>query len=387
MKNETIAPRQTHFNPFTFSGSVLIGAVSGGAAGLMAGLLARLAMRVVAVLGGMTPGFSIEGTLVILFICSVLGIGPGILYAISLPVWRAKPGRKGLVIGLILALILSVGFFSVEAEGELALIPIWMVAAMFGATAMVYGLVLGAVAGRLVVKTEAVPDETDRFLRTAGLLTLIGGLVSGSIELFQAVAFPIVRVVGIDTKFFLEGLAGVGMTLGIVTGLAGLLRSGAAGGSTAAKALIGTAFAGFTLLGLGSVFGGAGMMRMHGLVQVFGQLEFNPDLLILLVVLLTGVALLLAVGVAMLRARQWTGWRRFTPLAVGLVPALSIPLLHPSLLPALLDISLNGRNQLGHWVGAAFGLAWVALGMALRAEARQADLVSPASAGAWPAEG
>ncbi len=57
MNIETTAPWKNIFDPAGFFGSVVIGAVSGGAAGVVAGVLARIAMRVVAVLGGMTPSF------------------------------------------------------------------------------------------------------------------------------------------------------------------------------------------------------------------------------------------------------------------------------------------------------------------------------------------
>lgn len=383
MNIETTAPWKNIFDPAGFFGSVVIGAVSGGAAGVVAGVLARIAMRVVAVLGGMTPSFSIEGTLGILVIGALIGAGPGLLYAISLPVWKATPIRKGLVIGLSLALLIVVVLFSVDAEGELALAPIWAVAAMFGGIALVYGLVLGTVAGRLVPVSEVAPPDSARFLLTAGTLTLIGGLLSGSIELFQAAWFPAQRTVGTDVARALEALAGFGTILAIITGLAGLLRSGAAGSNRVVNTGLGIALAFFTILGLGSVFDGAGMFELHGLVRAIGMLEYNPDLLVLLIFLGAGILFLLAAGVAVLRARRWSGWRRFTPLAVGLLPVLSIPILLPSLLPELLNITVFGRQQLGHWVGALFGLAWLALGIAMRVEAA-AGQSSPIDSGADP---
>ena len=80
---------------------------------------------------------------------------------------------------------------------------------------------------------------------------------------------------------------------------------------------------------------------------------------------------ILAAGIGALRTRRWAGWHVYTPLAVGLIPLLSILLLHPAFLPALADISVFGRNQLGHWVGAVYLLAWLLFGLALRAESER----------------
>lgn len=356
-------------NPSLFSGSLLVGAVSGGVAGLVAGVLARIAMRIVAVVGGMTPGFSIGGTLGILVIVALFGMAPGLLYAVTLPIWQATPVRKGRVMGVILAVLIVVAFLSIDAEGELALIPVWITALMFGAIALVFGFVFGAVAGRLTPGAAAAAPDSTRFVRAAGLLAVVGGLVSGGIELFLAAAFPAAQVVGVGTTLFLEGLGGAMMALAIVAGLAGLLRSGAAGENRWVVGGLAAAFGGMLVLGLGSVFGGSGMIEIHGLVRVMSRLAFEPDLLILLVLLAALVLIVLAAGIAVLRAGAWTGWRRYTPLGVGLVPVLSVIALHPALLPALLDVSVFGRDQLGHWIGAVYGLTWLALGIAMRIEA------------------
>ena len=368
--NITVSERSI-LDPSRFFGSLLIGVISGGLAGLVGGVLARVAMRVVAVGGGMTPSFSIGGTMGILFISAILGAGPGLLYAVTLPIWQAPPRQKGLVIGAALALLLSAGLLTIDAEGELALIPVWITTIMFAGITLVYGFLMGVIAERLSPEMSAQSFDTAGFLRTSAILTLIAGLVTGSIELLMAAAFPVSSLVGWRTAEFLEGASGIAMSLAMIAGLAGLLRSGAAGDSRPIQLGLGIVLSFITILGLGSLFYGSSMIEVHGLVKVISLLEFNPDLLILLVLLGAGVIFLSVAGIAVVRAGIWSGWHRYIPLAVGLVPILSIPLLHPALLPELLDVSVFGRAQLGHWVGAGYGLTWLALGLAMRAEANQ----------------
>jgi len=371
MSNETVVRLQSYFDPSKFLGSMLIGAVSGGFAGLVAGALARGAMRGVAVLGGQTPGFSIGGTLFIILFGALLGTAPGLLYAFTLPVWPAPAGRKGLVIGVGLALLIAVPLLLIELEGELALAPRWATALLFAPIGLVYGLLLGRVAGRLAPGAEAVVMPAGDFLQPAGLLVLIGGLVSGLVELFLAAAFPAASLTGVAAARFLGGLSGAAILLAMVAGLAGLLRSGAIGKNRFVTAGLAITLVFVSVLGIGSAFNGFGMIELHGLVRVVDRLAYDSNLLLLLVLLGAGLVFLLAGGIAVARARVWTGWRRYSPLAVSLVPMLSILFLHPALIPALLGISVFGRNQLGHWIGAVFGFTWLALGLAMRVEAKR----------------
>ncbi len=66
---------------------------------------------------------------------------------------------------------------------------------------------------------------------------------------------------------------------------------------------------------------------------------------------------LIAVGVAVLKASLWSGWRRFTPLACGLfIPLVLVPSF------ALPGFAMN--YAIGIW-----GICWLLLGLALRTEA------------------
>ena len=90
------------------------------------------------------------------------------------------------------------------------------------------------------------------------------------------------------------------------------------------------------------------MIELHGLVRVMTRLEFDENLVVLLAFFSVGLSGLVLAGIAALRAQRWQGWRRYSPLLVGVYPFLSLLFLHPALFPALLEIPLQGRNQLAH---------------------------------------
>jgi hypothetical protein len=87
--------------------------------------------------------------------------------------------------------------------------------------------------------------------------------------------------------------------------------------------------------------------------------------LILLLGLLIGDLGLILAGIAALRNRHWDGWRAYSLLAVGLFPFVSILILHPSLLPAWINIPKSSQAELGFWLGGLFSLCWLAVGLAL----------------------
>lgn len=128
----------------------------------------------------------------------------------------------------------------------------------------------------------------------------------------------------------------------LMAGVAGLARSGAAGHGWLAVG--GSAL---TLLGLAvlTVAEATWLARLGAAEALYG---------IATLALLLG---LLLAGAAVVRARRWTGWHRFTPLACGLF----IPIvLFPSF--ALPGYAMN--YAIGLW-----GVCWLLLGLALRAEA------------------
>jgi hypothetical protein len=122
------------------------GLLSGALAGFVGGIGARLAMRIVALAIHHFPTFTPVGTLLIILMGTVLGIVPGIVYAIAC--WRL-PGhaiRKGVTYGIILlGLIGGYPLFIRASFPEDDSTRPWLVPLLFGALFLIYGLVLGMV--------------------------------------------------------------------------------------------------------------------------------------------------------------------------------------------------------------------------------------------------
>lgn len=132
-------------------------------AGLLAGVLiggagARLAMRGVALIGAMQPGFTMGGTLAILILGGILGVIAGVLLGL---VWKWLPGQavvKGGVLGGAFALLVGVLLFR-SGGGELDLATPPVRAALFAWIPLVWGLAAGWLAGRLEVRFSAAPSR------------------------------------------------------------------------------------------------------------------------------------------------------------------------------------------------------------------------------------
>ena len=166
-------------------------------------------------------------------------------------------------------------------------------------------------------------------LIAGGQLIVVGGIPLAS---FQAQNPPPAAIPVLNIIIHLLQMAGV----------VGLLRSEAAGRGRLAVAGPALTLFGFAVL----VPAEAAWLTQLGVADTL----FSVATLALM------LGLLLA-GAAVVRARRWTGWHRFTPLACGLF----IPLvLYPSFgLPGLAM-----HYALGLW-----GVCWLLLGLALRAEA------------------
>ena len=131
-----------------------IGLLASLIASLMVGIGARIIMRIVAVTAHMPPGFSIEGTLNIVFLVFILGTMPGFVYALgifflssSTKVSKYLPGAfwRGLAFGMLLLVILGLPSVLIPLlpKEDLSLgIPL-LNKSMFAALALIYGLALG----------------------------------------------------------------------------------------------------------------------------------------------------------------------------------------------------------------------------------------------------
>jgi hypothetical protein len=130
----------------------------------------------------------------------------------------------------------------------------------------------------------------------------------------------------------------------VFLGVLGFARSGVAGGSRAARVGLPLALAGTALLVVGEL---ASIPVRHEHVDDTGALVVGAIFGGAIVLTVVGF---LAGGIATLRARLWSGWRRFAPLGVGIA---TCPLL-----------GLNGSNALPTGI-ALYSLGVLALGIAL----------------------
>lgn len=369
---ESISVRwQSVFDPSRFLGSLSLGIVSGVAGGLVAGIAARMVMRAVALISGLTPEFTIEGTLFIIVLGGFLGMWVGLIFGFLLPYLPGSVRLKGLLFGLVLSVMVAVSVLVIELEGELALAPKGITVALLVSIPLIYGLVLSLVAARLVPQTVDIPVESMGFARIAGLLTIVGALISGVAYLVLALTHPAVINLGFETATILGKIGSISLVFTATAGIAGLLRSGAAGDGILVRIGLGISLLTVALLGAISIFGETDMIGMHGIVRLFERLRADEDLVLVLILLLSGISGLLVAGIASLLTLRWAGWRRYTPLFAGLYPVLCVLILYPLFLPSLIYLPLSTRNLLGQWLGAIYPLCWLVLGIALRVETGQ----------------
>ena len=131
-----------------------IGLLASLIASLIVGIGARIIMRIVALTAHMAPGFSIGGTLNIVFIVLILGTIPGFVYALCLfflssstKVGKYLPGAiwRGLAFGVLLLVIVGLPSVLIPLlpREDLSLgIPL-LNRSMFAALPVIYGLTLG----------------------------------------------------------------------------------------------------------------------------------------------------------------------------------------------------------------------------------------------------
>ena len=128
----------------------------------------------------------------------------------------------------------------------------------------------------------------------------------------------------------------------LLVGVAGLALSGAAPGWFGGISL------GIALLG-----------RVDFVAAEVHSLVIGEESVLLPVgALLTAVGMTL-VGIAVLRANRWTGWRRFTPLLAGVYPFVAMfPFIFITSEPNMISIAI-------------WGLPWLLLGYAIYSNARE----------------
>ena len=181
--------------------------------------------------------------------------------------------------------------------------------------------------------------NTER-VRMAGIAGAIGGGLWVLLLLVDVAAYQALHASAVAFRAWLAAL--VFMQALLLVGVVGLARSGATGEGWLGRIGLVIAVLGRTTFVLAEV---------HNLAKGNDDSPLLP-----LGALSTGVGMTL-VGIAVLRARRWGGWRRPIPLLAGLYPFVAMfPLLAITGQPPLPMIML-------------WGFPWLLLGLALHAEA------------------
>ena len=194
------------------------------------------------------------------------------------------------------------------------------------------------------------------FIRNTGVVTVIGALAGLGISIARATAVTAASPPTSSNFAPAEILTVVGF-LTLFIGAVGLAQSGAAGNDLLGK------------IGFGIALPGLILATLYELAV--GVQNGPTDMLGILAGLLAGLGMLL-VGIVVVQAQIWQGWRRFAPLVVGLYPLVMVfayPLLESN--PALTGGGSQGLDQV---LTALWFLCWLPLGIALAVEAGQGQV-------------
>jgi len=182
-------------------------------------------------------------------------------------------------------------------------------------------------------------EHTER-IRVAGIACAIGGVLWVVNTLLGVVDSAALR--SSITTFRVWEAVFVLLQILLLIGVVGLARSGATGAGSLGPVGLGIA-----------IFGRATFV----LAEIHGFAIGSDDSPLLpLGALTTGMGMVV-VGFAAMRARRWSGWHRPMPLLAGLYPFIAMfPILAATGQPPELTIAL-------------WGVLWLLLGLAMRAEA------------------
>ncbi len=147
-----------------------IGACAGLVAGLLWGIGLRLAMRIMALLAGQSPEFSLGGTLIILLVGVFIGIPAGLIFVAIRKYLPGSGAWKSLMFGLLVLLVLGYPFYVGPLRGEA--VPGYEILAfvMFEGLLVVFGMAVAVVAGRL--ETYLPATARNRFSTALSVGTL-----------------------------------------------------------------------------------------------------------------------------------------------------------------------------------------------------------------------
>lgn len=175
------------------------------------------------------------------------------------------------------------------------------------------------------------------FARNAGIIGLGGGLLGAAFAAYELATLPY------EVSLATNTLAAVAH-LTVIIGLVGVAALGAAGSGWWGRIGIGVAILGFVVLT------GAELTEPFDEATAAMMFEVAP--------LVIGLGMLLA-GVAVLRARRWSGWRRIVPLVIGVYVFV-----------VFLPVAIAVATEAGFWAALlGWFLGYAALGLAVVVEA------------------
>lgn len=208
---------------------------------------------------------------------------------------------------------------------------------------------------------ENTPTAGSSFVKTAGLLCLVGaviGVISALVTAFipPATSFDRYSYPYTPTGHLLAQLVFMSNHVLLLVGILGLARSGAAGTGLLGRVGLWVSLVGMAALTLCEV----GAMTFAtspypGPGTGFMDTSFG------VASILIGVGLVLA-GVAVAREGEWSSWHRFVPLICGVAVFVIV-------IPGVFGPFLAGRLVLAVWM-----LMFAALGWALYTRARMSEI-------------
>ena len=148
-------------SPFDFhlpADGMLSGLVAGLIAGVVIAMAARVMMRIIALMSGAVPIFTINGTFTILKYGAISGIIVGIIFGFFQPFFPGSVIKKGTKYGLILSTVMVMMLFANSEESAdaraLFILP------LFVRLPLIYGLLLSWIITRLIPKGQENRDES-----------------------------------------------------------------------------------------------------------------------------------------------------------------------------------------------------------------------------------
>jgi hypothetical protein len=134
--------------PRSFLTSLALGAVTGA---LFLGVGGRIAMRIFAVLDGRVPGWSVGGTMTVIFMGAAWGTLGGAVLWLGRRLFPATPLARGLLFWGVIALIAANLITPRNADSLIAFVPV----------ALLYGVVLYRIwCRRFIARWQSLPGAT-----------------------------------------------------------------------------------------------------------------------------------------------------------------------------------------------------------------------------------